>query len=363
MNYLTQIFKLNKLYDRRTVLSILIDAVYAFVAIFIFLGFILSAVRIDDAVSGGIVFLAIILCIIYFTQEIVHYFVVRHRIKSRDYIGFTVNINNDFRSQFIHSAVNQQLNFYDSVMYIKDTPQYTVFDSRYDKYRKTKNGQYKSGEAYYTVIEYKLPRQLPHLMFDSKTAKGRQFKLSFAGSQKLDLEGNFANYFDLYSPQYYQIDTLSFITPEVMEVMIQNSSCDIEIKGDSLMIFAPLLNNQQIEEFEASTRNLWQELSHNLKHYRDDRLDKLIGKEKVTDFGASLLGNPNKYLPPILITGLVVTAIIYYSLTLSIKILYNEFSIIVIIIFVSNLYGYFKLKNKNAKAEANFVENYQKPRQ
>ncbi len=103
-------------------------------------------------------------------------------------------------------------------------------------YTQTKYGDYLSKQIYYTVFETQLIRQLPHILLDSKSAKKRQFKYIYLKSQKISVQGHFDDYFDTYAPQTYHIDSLSFITPEVMELLIDAKDCDIEIVNDRLIL-------------------------------------------------------------------------------------------------------------------------------
>ena len=82
--------------------------------------------------------------------------------------------------------------------------------------------------AHYTVFSAKLRRQAPYLVFDSHLLRGRWLTSIYPGSRQLSLDDHLASYFTTYSSEYYQIEALSFITPEVIEAMIGLEDCDIE---------------------------------------------------------------------------------------------------------------------------------------
>ena len=128
-----------------------------------------------------------------------------------------------------------------------------TYDMVSDIYRRSGDTRlYKSRQAFYTVFEAKLQRTIPHLVFDSKTAKGRQFRRIYLNTQHLTLDGDFNDYFDAYSPQGYEVDTLSFITPEVIVAMLDMHDCDIEFIEDGLLCYGPLLDEVSLEELQKN---------------------------------------------------------------------------------------------------------------
>jgi hypothetical protein len=91
------------------------------------------------------------------------------------------------------------------------------------------------------VTELTLPRALPNILLDSKknnlTGVGNLSQF-VGGSQKLSLEGDFDSYFTLYVPANYERDTLYFLTPELMQLLIdEGRDYDIEIVGNKLKLY------------------------------------------------------------------------------------------------------------------------------
>jgi hypothetical protein len=91
------------------------------------------------------------------------------------------------------------------------------------------------------VVEVKLGRRMPHILLDSRA--NNRFGFSnlpvFKGSQRLQLEGDFNKYFDLYVPDGYERDALYVITPELMALLIDlGARYDIELVDDRLYLYS-----------------------------------------------------------------------------------------------------------------------------
>lgn len=178
-------------------------------------------------------------------------------------------------------------------------------DYSYGVFKKTKHGEYRVATVHYAVISTKLPRRLPNVLFDSKVAHGRQFRLALKRSQRHSLEGDFDNYFATYFPNKYKIDSLSFITPEVMLAMRDAADYDIEIKDDQLIIFGPLLKAEtQIPEMSFKLMRIRKKLMNNIATYRDERLPYAQGRQLVGPLGISLLKSRTRFFISILVVVL-----------------------------------------------------------
>ena len=167
------------------------------------------------------------------------------------------------------------------------------------------NNRSEHGKSYYSVFEAKLERTVPHLVFDAKAAKGQQFKFVYSQAQTLTLEAELNDYFVAHAPKTYQIDTLSLITPEVVEAMINMKDCDIEFVDEYLLCYAPLLAQSALADFQQRCLALYNKVNNNLSAYRDDRLEHQARRDDVTQFAKRLLPNSAKYLPIMIISGLV----------------------------------------------------------
>jgi hypothetical protein len=99
------------------------------------------------------------------------------------------------------------------------------------------------------VFEIKLPRVLPQFVIDSQIEA--VLPILFDKSQKIELEGDFHKYFDLYAPDTYGVSALTLLAPDVMEVLLEYAArCDIEVVQDKLLFYWGLtdLNRQQYEQ-------------------------------------------------------------------------------------------------------------------
>lgn len=126
------------------------------------------------------------------------------------------------------------------------------------------------------VVEVTLARKLPHILLDSKA--NNHFGFSnlpvFNNNQRLQLEGDFNKYFDLYVPGGYQRDALYVITPELMALLIDlGAHYDIEIVDDRLYIYSDreftLENQPTIEAIFHLISVLGGEVQENTTRYAD----------------------------------------------------------------------------------------------
>ena len=162
-------------------------------------------------------------------------------------------------------------------------------DWSYDWYQQVRSGEFKGAEVYYSAMSAKLPRILPNVFFDSKSERGRQFKAKFTKDQRHSLEGNFDTYFDTYFAEGYTLDSLSFITPDVMEQLIRASSYDIEIVQDRVLLYGPVfVDASMLQDMAAKLLAVQKELAENADTYRDNRLSGEARATTVTPQGMFL---------------------------------------------------------------------------
>jgi hypothetical protein len=188
------------------------------------------------------------------------------------------------------------------------------FDYSYDIYRQIRSGEYKAEIVHYAVISFDLPRGLPHVFFDSIASRKRQFRFQIDANQRHRLEGNFDTYFDTYFPGQYSVDSLSFITPEVMQAMIEAQAYDIEINGSKLYLYGPLLPMpKQLESLYRLGSVIRQKLLNNIVTYRDERIAYDKGRQTVAPLGLQLNKNVQKFIPVIIIGLLLIGVSIVIS--------------------------------------------------
>ena len=144
-------------------------------------------------------------------------------------------------------------------------------------------GSGKSQETYhYSYARLKLPRKLPHILLDSRKNDGflglkKIPFLELENNQKMQLEGDFNDYFTLYVPAGYEQDALYVFTPDVMQLMVDTGArFDAEIVDDDLYIFQPkhieFRDGTQIEEIMTLAEKMHPEFASQVARYADERV-------------------------------------------------------------------------------------------
>lgn len=112
--------------------------------------------------------------------------------------------------------------------------QYTIGSG---KNRQTHNWSY---------VRVEMDRQLPHMVLDSRSNNVRIFGKDitsnlpevFSRDQILSLEGDFNKYFTLYAPKEYERDALYIFTPDLMALLMdQSSQFDAEIIDNNVYFY------------------------------------------------------------------------------------------------------------------------------
>lgn len=104
------------------------------------------------------------------------------------------------------------------------------------------------------VVVVQLNKIFPQLVLDSNKNDKFFMKIRSAAikkDQKIDLEGNFSGYFDFYSPLGINVNTLSVLAPNFMQILIDSSATfDVEIFGDKLFLTTqdPLFTARSMSE-------------------------------------------------------------------------------------------------------------------
>jgi hypothetical protein len=101
----------------------------------------------------------------------------------------------------------------------------------------------KRRQSKFSYMYVELPRHLPHMVLDTKSNNYLglvNLPAYFKNNQKLQLEGNFNKYFDLYCPKEYERDALYIFTPDLMALLIDyGNKYDMEIIDNRLLIYGP----------------------------------------------------------------------------------------------------------------------------
>lgn len=143
-------------------------------------------------------------------------------------------------------------------------------------------------------VRIRLSRKLPHVLLDatSNNFMRRVSNLStFKDEQKIELEGDFNQYFNTYAPVNYGRDTLYWLTPELMELLkIHMSSYDIEVVDNYVYVYSQgsfSMNEQTMPKLLDLAAWLHHEFEENTDRYSDER---------VGSFTANVIAEPGKRL-------------------------------------------------------------------
>jgi hypothetical protein len=131
----------------------------------------------------------------------------------------------------------------------------------------------------------------------------------FHSSQRLRLEGDFNEYFDLYAPQEYERDALYVFTPDVMQVLIQSGrKYDMEIVDNELFIYQPtfidLSSEVRLREALTAMTAISTELRDQTKRYSDERVVGAPGAQVVAEPGRRLKKGVN-WLVVMIVVGII----------------------------------------------------------
>jgi len=130
----------------------------------------------------------------------------------------------------------------------------TGFDNFvYTYYVNRKNSE----KAYpFTIMHLSLSKTLPHLVLDSRKNDGVVSSIPryFSDDQRIELEGDFDDYFDLYAPNGYEIEALDIMSPDFMQMLIDfHTDFDVEIDDKSVYIISKGVNYDQQSMSELFT--------------------------------------------------------------------------------------------------------------
>jgi hypothetical protein len=129
-------------------------------------------------------------------------------------------------------------------------------------------------------LALRLDRRLPHMVLDATSNNllfGSSLPRRFGKDSVLSLEGDFDRHFTLYCPQEYGRDALYVFTPDLMALLIDESSAfDVEIVDDWMFVYST-------KPFDLVQPAVWQRLDRivdtvgtktlrQTERYADDRV-------------------------------------------------------------------------------------------
>lgn len=135
----------------------------------------------------------------------------------------------------------------------------------------------------YAYVRMRLPRHIPNMVLD---ASSNNFLRSFTNlpasikdAQRLSLEGDFNEHFNLYVPKDYERDALYIFTPNLMLALLEYSAdLDIEIIGDELYFFKKgtfrLTSPKELKRLITLSNRIHAIIFRNAENYWDFRTKK-----------------------------------------------------------------------------------------
>ena len=127
----------------------------------------------------------------------------------------------------------------------------------------------------------RLDRRLPHMVLDARSNNGlfggTNLPSQFSKDQILILEGDFSEYFTLYCPREYERDALYVFTPDLMALLIdQTSTFDVEIVDDWMFVYSaqplPALNPMMWQRMFRIVNTVGAKTLDQTERYRDERM-------------------------------------------------------------------------------------------
>ncbi len=147
-------------------------------------------------------------------------------------------------------------------------------------------------DHYWQVSAHRLPRKLPHILIDSRKNNsflGSNISHNFKKDQKIDA-GVLSEHFDVYVPNGYSVDALSFIGPDVIEQIIAHGlESELEIVDDVLLIYTKKkMTPESLVDMVNQQTHIIEKLGDNLSSYRDERATSIANRANIAEQGTRL---------------------------------------------------------------------------
>ncbi len=163
-----------------------------------------------------------------------------------------------------------------------------IIESNHEIPFRIANYTYTSGSGknrqthYLSYVRVMLKRQVPHMVLDAASNNMRLFgfsltnlPISFKKDQVLQLEGDFNKYFTLYAPKEYERDALYVFTPDLMALLIDDTSqFDVEVIDNQMFVYASahfnLLDQATLERIFKIVNVVGAKIDDRTDYYADE---------------------------------------------------------------------------------------------
>lgn len=158
-------------------------------------------------------------------------------------------------------------------------------------------------------VRCQLARKLPHVLLDATS--NNFIKMisnlgSFDANQRIELEGDFNEYFNVYTPSGYGRDALYWLTPELMELLKNHmNTYDIEVVDNYVYAYSATpfkINEQTIKALLTLVNWLDYQFEQNTRRYSDER---------VGSFMANVVSQPGRRLKRH-VSWLAIAGVVFY---------------------------------------------------
>lgn len=151
------------------------------------------------------------------------------------------------------------------------------------------NGARKAIPHEMVILEIALPASYPHMVIDSLVEVGKYgiglgpstLPIKFDQKQRINLEGDFSDYFALYAGDKQAVSALTILAPDVMATLKEYAAhCDLEIIKDRLYFYWSK-SPKQLKDYKRildTVEYVWPQINYELK-----RLQRI-----TTDDGATI---------------------------------------------------------------------------
>jgi hypothetical protein len=127
--------------------------------------------------------------------------------------------------------------------------------------------------GYFHGIDVILPAELPHIYLDSLQGGGHQVRFIIDPAQRIQLEGDFKRYYNVFVPQAHAAIALSILSPDVMVALEDYATAfDVEIYGNHLRIICnrPVAHSRTLQDkLLYVALKLMAEIDHRLSSWSD----------------------------------------------------------------------------------------------
>lgn len=164
----------------------------------------------------------------------------------------------------------------------------------------------------YNVVRFEIGKELPHILLDNtdKFFEGSSIPTYLNKKYRVELEGDFNNYFHLYTANPKPAEALTILTPDVMQTVKDDGhTYDIEFVARSLVVSMPVKPTKtrsplgSYDDLLSIAKKIIKSAESNIKHYKFDT-SALMGQSSMPE--GHLTINPAVILLLLIATAYIV---------------------------------------------------------